>query len=40
MTNNTNSTKKNKEALNKFKMEVASELGVDLTKGGELSFIM
>lgn len=37
MTNNTNSTKKNKEALNKFKMEVASELGVDLTKGGELS---
>ena len=37
MTNNTNSTKKNKEALNKFNMEVASELGVDLTKGGELS---
>ena len=31
MTNNTNSTKKNKEALNKFKMEVASELGVDLS---------
>ena len=37
MKNNTNSTKKNKETLNKFKMEVASELGVDLTKGGELS---
>lgn len=37
MTNNTNSSKKNKEALNKFKMEVASELGVDLNKGGSLT---